>query len=214
MTMKESSSPSCALALFYDNPRSAAELCSVTFLQKSRDKESHIITVSDNSYLISSPDTRWIQIFPEKALVQIVPCKVCIVKLPCACSLKAQTFYIPPTLEHCHKSLTPMVNQSWIFFYFISMKTRPLPQYLSPTVHYRGRKTFSRYSHFSIFRKNPRWLPKVTKIEVLPFCTGHSCTTLWVKNSLEMALSLTVFEIFTLFHFLQKCKMATKSGEN
>ena len=112
LTMKESSSPSCALALFYDNPRSVAELCSVTFLQKSRDKESHIITVSDNSYLISSPDTRWIQICPGKAPVQIVPCKLCIVKLPCACSLKGQTFYIPPTLQHCHKSLTPLVNHS------------------------------------------------------------------------------------------------------
>ena len=50
--------------------------------------------------------------------------------------------------------------------------------------------------------------------ENFPFSIGHSCTTLWVKNSLEIALSLTVFEIFTLFHFPQKSKMAAKSGEN
>ena len=55
---------------------------------------------------------------------------------------------------------------------------------------------------------------KWQKIEILPHFTGHSCTTLWVKNSLEIALSLMVFEIFTLFHFPQKSKMAVKSGEN
>ena len=62
---------------------------------------------------------------------------------------------------------------------------------------------FSRYSHFFIFRKNPRWPPKVAKIEIVSpwHYYGYSCTTLWVKNSLEIALSLTVFEIFTFFHF-------------
>ena len=59
---------------------------------------------------------------------------------------------------------------------------------------------FSRYSHFFIFRKNPRWPSKVAKIEILPLCTGYYCTTLWVKNSLEIALSLTVCEIFVIFH--------------
>ena len=73
---------------------------------------------------------------------------------------------------------------------------------------------FSRYSHFFIFHKNPRWPPKVTKIEIFPLCIRYSCTTLWVKNSLEIALSLTVFEIFTLFHFPLKSKMAAKSGKN
>ena len=67
---------------------------------------------------------------------------------------------------------------------------------------------------------------KVAKIEIFPLCKGYSllpcgskifplckrysCTTLWVKNSLEIALSCTVFKIFTLFHFPLK----SKSGEN
>ena len=55
---------------------------------------------------------------------------------------------------------------------------------------------------------------KSGKIQILALCKGHSCTTLRVKNSLEIAVSLTVFEIFTLFHFPQKSKMAAKSGEN
>ena len=54
----------------------------------------------------------------------------------------------------------------------------------------------------------------LAKIDIFPLCTGHSCATLLVKNSLEIALSLTVLEIFTLFHFPQKSKMAAKSGEN
>ena len=50
--------------------------------------------------------------------------------------------------------------------------------------------------------------------QIFPFCIGHSCTTLQVKNSLEITLSCSVFEIFTLFHFPLKSKMAAKSGEN
>ena len=73
---------------------------------------------------------------------------------------------------------------------------------------------FSRYSHFFIFRKNPSWPPNVAKIEIFALCMGHSCNTLWVENSLEIALSFTVFEIFTLFHFPQKPKLAAKCGEN
>ena len=73
---------------------------------------------------------------------------------------------------------------------------------------------FSRYCHFFIFRKNPRWLQKVAKIEIFPHLTGDSCTTLWVKNWPEIALSLTVFEILTLFHFPRESKIAAKSGEN
>ena len=67
---------------------------------------------------------------------------------------------------------------------------------------------------FSFSVKNRRWPPKVTKIEIFPLCIGHYCTTLWVKNLLEIALSCVVFEIFTLFHFPLQSKMATQSGEN
>ena len=67
---------------------------------------------------------------------------------------------------------------------------------------------------FSFSAKNPRWPPKVAIMETFPFCIEHSCTNLCVKNSLEIAVSLTVFEIVTLFHFPQKSKMAAKSGES
>ena len=41
----------------------------------------------------------------------------------------------------------------------------------------------------------------------------YSSTTIWVKNSVEIALSLTVSEILTFLGFPQKSKMAAKSGE-
>ena len=67
---------------------------------------------------------------------------------------------------------------------------------------------------FSVFRKNPRWPPKVAKIEIFEFHIEYSLHTLWVKNSVEIALSLTVSEILTFFVFPQKFKMAAKSGKN
>ena len=54
---------------------------------------------------------------------------------------------------------------------------------------------------------------KWQKIEIFPLGVGYSCTTLCVKNSLEIALSRKMFEIFTLFHFTLNSKMAAKSGE-
>ena len=67
---------------------------------------------------------------------------------------------------------------------------------------------------FSFSAKIQDGRPKVAKIEIVPPRIEHSCTTLRVKNSLEIVLSVTVFEIFTLFHFPLKSKMAAKSGEN
>ena len=52
------------------------------------------------------------------------------------------------------------------------------------------------------------------KIELFQFCIRYFAITLRVKISVEMALSLTVSEILTFFVFLQKFKMAAKSGEN
>ena len=57
---------------------------------------------------------------------------------------------------------------------------------------------------FFIFRKNPRWPPKVAKIEIFPHLTGEPRTILWVKNLLEITLSLTIFEIFVISHIFTK----------
>ena len=44
---------------------------------------------------------------------------------------------------------------------------------------------------------------KSGEIEIFPLCMGHSSNTLWVENSLEIALSLTVFDIFVIFHIFK-----------
>ena len=69
---------------------------------------------------------------------------------------------------------------------------------------------------FSFFTKIQffSWPPKVAKIEFFQFHIQYSATTLQVKNSVQIALSLTVSKILTLFVFPQKFKMAAKSGEN
>ena len=45
--------------------------------------------------------------------------------------------------------------------------------------------------------------------EIMPV---ESADTLWVKNFVKIALSLSISEINTFFHFMQKFKMAAKSG--
>ena len=42
-------------------------------------------------------------------------------------------------------------------------------------------------------------MQEVAKIESFLLGTGYSCTNLLVKNSLKIALSLMVFDMFTLF---------------
>ena len=54
---------------------------------------------------------------------------------------------------------------------------------------------------------------KWQKLKFFPFAYD-TLVLLGSTSSLKIALSLTVFEIFTLFHFPQKSTMATKSGEN
>ena len=51
-------------------------------------------------------------------------------------------------------------------------------------------------------------------IEFFQFYIEYSATTLRVKNSVEIALSLTVSNILTFLVFPQKFKMAAKSCEN
>ena len=54
---------------------------------------------------------------------------------------------------------------------------------------------------------------KWRKIEIFQLHIEYSTTTMRVKISVIMALSLTVSEILTFFIFPQKFKKAAKSGE-
>ena len=53
----------------------------------------------------------------------------------------------------------------------------------------------------------------MAKIEIFQIHIEYSSTTIWVKISVKITLSLTVSEILTFLGFPQKSKMAAKSGE-
>ena len=46
------------------------------------------------------------------------------------------------------------------------------------------------------FPLNPRWPPKVAKIEIFPFCIGYPYITLWAKNSLCLLWFRRYFQFF------------------
>ena len=58
---------------------------------------------------------------------------------------------------------------------------------------------FSRYLQFSVFRKNSRWPPKIEKNQKFLYLLRTIFYYPGVKNLIEIALSLTVFEIFAIF---------------
>ena len=66
-------------------------------------------------------------------------------------------------------------------------------------------------SHIIILGKSAITHSKVGPKFSNPLSIGHCCTTRWVKNSLEIALSLTVCKIFAIFHIFTKSsnKVAT-----
>ena len=85
--------------------------------------------------------------------------------------------------------------------------------YLLPSI--KGKEVpFPRNSQFFISAKIQDGRQKVAKTEIFPLGTEYCCTTLRVKNSLEITLSLTISKIFSMFYFPLKSKMAAKSGEN
>ena len=50
----------------------------------------------------------------------------------------------------------------------------------------------------------------MAKIEIFQFCIEYFSTTLWVKNSVEIALSLTVSEILIFFVFHKNSRWPPK----
>ena len=68
------------------------------------------------------------------------------------------------------------------------------------------RNSLTDISHIIILGKSAITHSKVgqSSPNLFPLSIGYSCTTLWVKNSLENALSLTVCEIFLIFDIFSK----------
>ena len=71
---------------------------------------------------------------------------------------------------------------------------------------YCKRNSLTDISHIIIFGKSVITHSKVgqSSLNLFPLSIGYSCTTLWVKNSPEIDLSLTVCEIFLIFDIFSK----------
>ena len=63
---------------------------------------------------------------------------------------------------------------------------------------------------FFVFHRNSRWPPKVAGKRFLRKVASR--LQIQIKNFVEITLSRSVSEINTVLHFMQKFKMAAKSG--
>ena len=72
------------------------------------------------------------------------------------------------------------------------------------SVCYHFEDIFNVYFLLKIQDSSQKWL----KLNFFPFCIVYSCSTLQVKNSLKIALSVTVFRDIKTFSFSAKIKVA------
>ena len=98
-TLRETASPSCALAIFKELPRQVAQLCPVNYQQTPF--RSQVLPTGPSSYLVSTLDRSWILACPPSPPVHFESCSFCEITLPCRCSLRTDTLYIAPTLGNC-----------------------------------------------------------------------------------------------------------------
>ena len=98
-TLREVTTMSCPLALFRDDSRGIAEQCETMWKRGSF--ASQVLQVSPSTYLISTMDRNWIKSCSFSPPTHVEPCELCEIRLPCQCSLRTDSFYIPPVLENC-----------------------------------------------------------------------------------------------------------------
>ena len=98
--IQESTTPNCPLAMYFGNTVKISELCKSSYATLKNTK-THIIGIEQNKFLMSTTDSNWIRSCPLKTPMKITPCQFCIISLPCACSLKGDTFFLPPSISNC-----------------------------------------------------------------------------------------------------------------
>ena len=106
LIMQEVDKPDCALAILQSKVKDISELCDFTLLPKSA-KQTEIITIRPNTYLISTSETNWLKTCVGGTPTHVKACKLCTINVPCACSLKADTFFIPAMLDNCNFTKLP-----------------------------------------------------------------------------------------------------------
>lgn len=108
LAIREFSRPNCALAMFLNDLENIQKLCDYKLIPHQATIPTKVINIEQNSYLISTTDTNWIQSCTHGMVVHVKPCRLCTITVPCRCSLRADSFYIPPTLNNCNDTRLPV----------------------------------------------------------------------------------------------------------
>ena len=126
----EASYPTCSSALFLGNIQYIYDHCKVKLSINSNDRKSHVIDLGDNRVLVSTLDLKWVESCDSMPPRIFKGCTNCVVTRKCSCSLKAGTFFIPPSILACSntdfKDYEPIGNYLATWSYFMSVESMSL----------------------------------------------------------------------------------------
>ena len=120
LKISESSQPSCASALFTNDLGKNYDICKIV-LDPNPDPK-HFIDLNDDKVLISTLDTNWVETCESIPPRSFVGCTNCVVIRKCSCSLKANSFFLPPSIQSCsypgfqNQKQVPNILAIWSYF--------------------------------------------------------------------------------------------------
>ena len=176
LKISESTQPSCASALFTNDLEKVYDICKIILDPEPNPKQSYFIDLQDDKVLISTLDTNWVETCESLPPRIFEGCTNCVVIRKCSCRLKANSFYIPPSLETCsypgfpHQKQVPNIMAIWSYFKSIKKEANLL-------------------SNRSILNNDHFRLPEITltKAQLGPKLTlvNHEKTLLDLKKTLR-----------------------------
>ena len=92
--------PHCAVGLYFGNSTMISEFCDNHYILSDK-RQTHIISINASSYLVSTSDLTWTKTCSGNNPISMKACQFCIVNLPCWCSVKSESFYLPPSVSQC-----------------------------------------------------------------------------------------------------------------
>ena len=98
---RERDALTCTAALFTDDMDIIANLCDTKLFPRAPYPCNLVRDLGDGSLFVSSIDKTWVKTCPHQSPTTIQPCNFCVMHLDCACSIRAPSFYVPPTFSNC-----------------------------------------------------------------------------------------------------------------
>ena len=99
LKISESSQRSCASALFINDLGKIYDICKIVLDPNEDPKQSYFIDLNDDKVLISTLDTNWVETCESIPPRIFEGCTNCVVIHKCSCSLKANSFFLPPSIQ-------------------------------------------------------------------------------------------------------------------